>query len=409
MKYQFLPLALCFFFCSTLNAETHFKNLPEKWKGKELIQYSDELFSNDEMYYKLIANHYVNGDFKDEYEIAELVISQIGNKDEFEEITNPLRQRKYLRQNILPKLKAWAMKTKGHIKRPEYVLYRLPHRAVEVTSIYKKLETWLAYTPYTPMHGGHLWTGKGFGFSARVVKETIGNTIHNYCSNRFSLNFPNYYLGRTSIKVNFPKGLRPSVAKVGRKKSCIFVHQSSSEDAAIDLLDLMEKGIAAYWVVKMPSSSFTTVFERKEKSGQIETTINTVGQAYVEGLLIEDSKGRPILAWTAEDDAVPITADENGQSQNQQTNIIAKEKSITESKVSNFSIFDVRAGDQINWNGTNENVIVKHKNGSQSVLLVDHVEWSKYKSTRPMVKISKSNRPMIYQGKPLRKGFLGFF
>ena len=113
---QYKHLLLIVLFCTfTLNAKTHYKQLPQQWQGKELTPYSDELFANTTMYNKLLANHYLKGDFKDDYEFARIIADEVVDGNEFDQITNPLRKRKFLRENVVPKLKDWAIKNKGEI------------------------------------------------------------------------------------------------------------------------------------------------------------------------------------------------------------------------------------------------------------------------------------------------------
>jgi len=105
MKYK-LFLLLGVFLCSIANAKTHYNKLPEQWQDKELVHYSDEVFANEDMFYKLLANHYVAGDIKDDYWLAEFILSEFDKEEVFKKITNPLRQRKYLRTDIIPQLKS---------------------------------------------------------------------------------------------------------------------------------------------------------------------------------------------------------------------------------------------------------------------------------------------------------------
>ncbi|MFT6905190.1 MAG: hypothetical protein ACJAS1_001844 [Oleiphilaceae bacterium] len=402
MKYTIF-LIMGMLLCSAANANSH-DTLPEQWKDKELVHYSDELFANEDMYYKLLANHYYAGDIKDEYWLAEYILSEFGKKDEFDKITNPLRQRKYLRTNIIPQLKKWSLENKGAIQRPEYVLYRMPAKGVSFTSVYAKLETWMAYTPYnTSFRRSYMWRDKGFGLNARHATQTIGNKTYTYCDNNMDLLFPDYFLGNTEVDISFPDGLRPSVGNVGSNKSCTYIIKSETEDEAIDLLDALEKGVAIYWVVKMPESSFTTTYSKVKKNGQLTTSINTNGKATVEGLLLKDAADRVLWAWTPQKNAVSITADQGSQARKS----VKAPTTATHAthEVKEITLWDIRDGDTIDWNGTTENVSVSHPNGDKSTLLVSLQEWDKYKSSKPMINYSKQKRPMTYQGKPFKKGF----
>lgn len=398
MKYK-LFILLGILLCNAANAKTHNNKLPEQWQEKELVHYSSELFANEDMFYKLLANHYVAGDIKDDYWLAEYILSEFNKKEAYEKITNPLRQRKYLRTEIIPQLKSWANKTKGKIKRPEYVLYQMPSKSIGITSIYAKLETWIAYTPHNGL--GYMWRGQGFGLDAKHSTEVIGNKKYGFCENRMKLIFPDYFLGNTKVDVSFPEGLRPSSGNIGRKKSCTYIVKSKTEDDAIDVLDALEKGIGIYWVVKMPESSFTTSYENIEKKGQLFKSINTQGKAVVEGLLIKNAEGKVLLAWTPEKNAVSITAGTQVTNKQLPTN---QKSQKNDRRLNKITIWDIRAGDQINWNGTTEHVSVVHPNGSKSILVIALKEWSKYKSSKALINHSKQKRPMIFQGKPLKKG-----
>lgn len=308
---KLLTLVLFSLLCGQVLAKESYlyEGLPDQWKNKEITSYTarNPIFASEDVYFHLLAKHYLAKDLTD-YELAEHLAAYLPKYKDYASISNSLRQRKYLRENVLPILDTWSKKHSSFSDFPEYISLDIPQKYNRNTVIEKKLEIWVGYT-YDPANRNQLSESaegrihsNSFGISHTARNNKYADQgIEPTCTANVKIKLQDNFFIKPKINVSTKQNSALRRFTIGNNvRNCFLKHKATSEDQAIDILDKLEKGHIFSWIVKLDINSYASKYLKNIKNGAYEQFIETSLDAVVEGFIIYEPSGKVIFSSLSE-------------------------------------------------------------------------------------------------------------